>query len=77
MFQLEHRDRIDRGTRPVGDRQRRNRQHEFPSVACGRRLGQRVEIDTVEDVDTEDAQREVMDGVPDIARPPPAAASAA
>jgi hypothetical protein len=51
---------VHRRARPVGDRQRRHRQHEFPPVSRSRRFGQGVEIRAVDQVNAQNRQNEIM-----------------
>src|SRR5206468_3600200 len=57
-------DRVDWRAGPVRNRQRRDGQHELPSVARRGRFAQCVEVAAVEEVDAEDRQREIVNGQP-------------
>jgi hypothetical protein len=59
----EHRNRIDRRSRRIGERQRVDGQHELPPIAGGRRLAQHLQIRAVEHMDTPDRLDEIVNGV--------------
>src|ERR1051326_7700551 len=60
---LEHRNRIDRRSRRIGERERIDDQRELIAIAGGGRVTQRLQIGAVEYVDTENRHDEIVHGV--------------